>query len=125
MTERVRRGHVARKRGMRSERLAELALRLKFFRILDRNFRAQGGEIDLVAQRGSLIVFVEVKTRARLVDGMEAVDLGKQQRVGRVARRWLASHPASAGCSFRADGVFIVPGRWPRHVPGLFELELD
>lgn len=123
--ERIRRGHVARRRGMRSERLAELALRLKFFRILDRNFRARGGEIDLVARRGNLIVFVEVKTRARLVDGMEAVDGGKQQRVAKAARRWLAAHPALAACNFRADGVFVTPRRWPQHVPGLFELELD
>lgn len=125
MRERVRRGHIARQRGIRSERLAELALQLKFFRILARNFRVHGGEIDLIARRGSLIVFVEVKTRAKLFDGMEAVDRGKQLRVGRAARRWLLSYPASAGCSFRADGVFVVPGRWPRHVSGLFELNLD
>lgn len=115
----------ARHHGLRAERLAELALRFKLFRILDRNFRARGGEIDLVARRGNLIVFVEVKTRAKLFDGMEAVDRGKRQRVAKAARRWLAAHPGLTACNFRADGMFVVPGRWPRHVPGLFELELD
>ena len=110
---------------MRSERLAELALRLKFFRILARNYRVRGGEIDLIARRGDLIVFVEVKARERLLDGMEAIGGAKQQRMARAARHWLASNGAPAGCSFRADGVFVMPGRWPRHVPGLFELALD
>lgn len=123
--ERIRRGHVARKRGIRSERLAELALRLKLFRILDRNFRVRGGEIDLVARRGDLIVFVEVKARDTLVDGMEAIGGWKRDRMAKAARNWIATHPETAACNFRADGVFVVPGRWPRHVPGLFELGLD
>lgn len=115
----------ARRRGIHSERLAELVLRLKLFRILARNYRVRGGEIDLIAQRGKLIVFVEVKARGRLIDGMESVDAHKQRRITRAAHRWIATHPEAASCSFRADGLFVVPRRWPCHVPALFELGLD
>lgn len=114
----------ARGHGIRAERLAEWWLRLKFFRILARNYRVRDGEIDLVAQRGTLIVFVEVKARPSLVEGIEAVGGNKRRRMARAARHWIAAHPKHAGCSFRADGMFVVPRRLPRHVPGLFEIDL-
>ena len=114
----------ARRRGIVSERLAELVLRLKLFRILARNYRVRGGEIDLVAQRGTLIVFVEVKARGRLIDGIESVNGQKQRRIARAAHRWIATHPETSFCNFRADGIFIVPRRWPHHVPAIFELGL-
>ena len=62
------------------------------FRVLDRNFRCQAGEIDLVVRRGSLVVFCEVKTRSRTAHGApaEAVDGRKQVRLRRLAGQWLA-----------------------------------
>ena len=114
----------ARLLGIRAERLAELMLRLKFYRILARNYRVRDGEIDLIARRGSVIAFVEVKARSNLMDGLESVAGRKQRRVSRAARTWLAANPWSSHLTLRGDGIFLVPGRLPTHVPNLFELDL-
>ena len=49
--------------GRIGERCAEWYYRLHGYRILARNFRVRGGELDLVARRGKTVVFAEVKTR--------------------------------------------------------------
>ena len=115
----------ARARGMDAERLAEWLLRLKLFRIIDRNYRIRDGELDIVARRGRLVVFVEVKARTSIYEGMESVSGRKQQRISRAARQWLSAHPWAMTCSLRADGIFLAPGRLPHHVPSLFTLTLD
>jgi putative endonuclease len=68
----------ARAFGLRAETLATLWLRAQWFTILDRNYRVQGCEIDIVAQRGHLIVFVEVKARADLETAALAITTQKQ-----------------------------------------------
>ena len=79
------RGQVAL--GRRGERAAERHLRRNGYRIVVRNFRAAGAEIDLVAIDGEILVFVEVKTRRSRAAGApeEAVDERKQKRMRRAA----------------------------------------
>lgn len=71
----------------RRERAAEKYLRRNGYRIVARNFRAAGAEIDLVAMDGETLVFVEVKTRRSRIAGApeEAVDERKQTRMRRAA----------------------------------------
>jgi putative endonuclease len=73
--------------GRRGERAAEKHLRRNGYRIVARNFRAAGAEIDLVAMDGDTLVFVEVKTRRSRAAGApeEAVDERKQTRMRRAA----------------------------------------
>jgi putative endonuclease len=73
--------------GRRGERAAEKHLRRIGYRIVARNFRAVGAEIDLVAMDGGILVFVEVKTRRNRAAGApeEAVDERKQKRLRRAA----------------------------------------
>jgi putative endonuclease len=73
--------------GRRGERFAEKHLRRSGYRIVARNFRAAGAEIDLVAMDGETLVFVEVKTRRSREAGApeEAVDERKQKRMRRAA----------------------------------------
>src|SRR5260370_28838432 len=73
--------------GRRGERAAEKYLKRKGYRIVARNFRASGAEIDLVAIDGETLVFVEVKTRRSRAGGApeEAVDARKQLRMLRAA----------------------------------------
>jgi putative endonuclease len=73
--------------GRRGERAAEKHLRRNGYRIVARNFRAAGAEIDLVAMDGDVLVFVEVKTRRGLDAGApeEAVDERKQKQIRRAA----------------------------------------
>ena len=114
----------ARAFGLRAETLATLWLRAQWFRILDRNYRVQGGEIDIVAQRGHLIVFVEVKARADLETAVLAITPQKQRRIQRAVHHWLARHPRSTGCALRADAILIAPGQLPRRIAGVFELSI-
>ena len=73
--------------GRRGERAAEKYLRRNGYRIVKRNFRAAGAEIDLVAMDGDVLVFVEVKTRRGRDAGApeEAVDERKQKQIRRAA----------------------------------------
>ena len=73
--------------GRRGERAAEKYLRRVGYRIVERNFRAAGAEIDIVAMDGETLVFVEVKTRRSRDAGApeEAVDERKQKQIRRAA----------------------------------------
>ena len=73
--------------GRRGERAAEKYLKRNGYRIVARNFRASGAEIDLVAIDGETLVFVEVKTRRSRAAGApeESVDARKQLRMRRAA----------------------------------------
>lgn len=106
-------------------RAAEL-LRERGYRILARNARAGGVEIDLVARRGSLIAFVEVKTRRTRVHGGPelAVDARKRARLVRGAAAWLREQPERArSVRFDVIAAEIDPGGgWRlRHLEGAFD----
>lgn len=62
--------------------------------LLDRNWRCELGELDLVLREGRVLVVCEVKTRSSLAYGtpMEAVTEQKAARLRRLAARWLAEH---------------------------------
>jgi putative endonuclease len=82
--------------GRRGERAAEKYLRHNGYRIVARNFRAAGAEIDLVAMDGETLVFVEVKTRRSREAGApeEAVDERKQIRMRRAAEMFARRYRA-------------------------------
>jgi putative endonuclease len=78
--------------GRRGERRARWFYRLRGFRIVEANLRIAGGELDLVARRGRLVVVAEVKTRQSLAagHGFEAVGCAKQAQLVRLAGAYLA-----------------------------------
>jgi putative endonuclease len=107
--------------GQRSEALAALFLRAKFYRIRDRRYKTPGGELDIVAERGDTIVFVEVKSRLKAASEAEALEAINQARILRAAEHWLSRHPREAQKSCRFDVIFLAPGRWPRHLINAFD----
>jgi putative endonuclease len=111
-------------RGRFAEALALLWLSLRGYRPLARRFSAAGGEVDLIVRRGDTVVFVEVKARGRMDDALEAITREKRRRFSRAARAWLSRHPWAAGKTWRADAVFLAPGRWPVHRVNAFEMEI-
>ena len=71
---------------------------LQGFRDRARNARVGRLEIDLVAKRGDLVVFCEVRSRRQssFLNPIETIDRAKVARVRRAAAQWLAEHPQNA-----------------------------
>ncbi len=111
--------------GLRAEWLAAAFLAMKGYRILARKFVVAGGEIDLVAARGDVVAFVEVKARPSFDEALIAIDAVKRRRIGRAARVWVTRNPYAMQATLRGDAVLIAPMRWPRHVQAAFELEAE
>lgn len=101
--------------GRRAERIAGWWLRLKGWRILARRVRTPVGEVDLVARRGTLIAFVEVKHRASDAELDLAID---ERRLARVAAAAEILFPrfAQVGDDARIDVILLTRGRPPRHI---------
>ena len=81
------------RKGLWAERLSALWLRLQGYRILKSRYQNPFGEIDLIAVRRKKLVFVEVKSRARMQDAREAVTRHQQQRLQRGASYFLSKNP--------------------------------
>ena len=103
--------------GDRGERLAAEHLERAGWTILHRNFRLGHREVDLVARRGEVVAFVEVKTRAGLGYGhpLEAITLRKRREIQQVAQIWVERHGRD-GDVYRYDAVavLIVDGGEPQ-----------
>jgi putative endonuclease len=97
--------------GARAERRARLHYLLRGYRLLERNTRPGGVEVDLVLRRGRRLVFCEVKAKLgeRFGDPAEMVDGWKQERLRRAAEAWLAEHPEAAAWEVRFDVVSVTP----------------
>ena len=125
MTSRQRRRHW--RGGRRAEGLAALWLRMKGYRILARNWRAAGGEVDIIARRGGLVVAVEVKRRAnrqRLDEALEGLARGQQYRIARAAMAFVQQRPAQAGTAPAMRFDLIVVGGWRlRHLPDAWRVD--
>lgn len=113
---------IAFRLGLSAETRAAALLAVKGFRIVARRWRSPVGEIDLVVRRGRLLVFVEVKARARFDDAAEAVTERQRRRIAAAAEAWLASHAGDLGCDIRFDAVLVAPWRVPRHIPAAFDV---
>ncbi len=97
-------------RGRSGETLAiEYLVEAHGYRLLQRNYRCPGGEIDLIAYDGPVLAFIEVKTRSRRWQGAawEAIDGRKRERIRRAARHFLACHSEHARASVRFDVVCV------------------
>jgi len=112
--------HAAEKRGRGAETLACWYLRMKGWRILARRARVPGGEVDIVARRGRVLAFMEVKARATEDAAACSLDDWRLRRVAVAAER-LAPRYMRANDDVRIDALFIVPRRWPRHLPDVWQ----
>jgi putative endonuclease len=110
-------------RGISAESRAAALLLFKGYRILARRWQSPVGEIDLVARRRGVLVFVEVKARDRLDDAAEAVTHRQRRRIAATARAWLARHPDDCVLDIGFDAILVAPRRWPRHIRAAFDAE--
>lgn len=122
----------ARKRAERKGRMAEhlcaLRLRLKGYSILEKRYRGRPGEIDLIAKRGNVLAFVEVKARDTAAGALESVTPKNRQRVTNAATAFIIGNPGLAGHFLRFDVMYVTPlfatfFAWPRHIKGAWECD--
>ncbi len=109
------------KLGVSAESRAAALLMIKGFRIVARRWRSPLGEIDLVARRRQLLVFVEVKARGGFDAAVESLTERQRRRIVAAAEAWFTTHAEDAGCDVRFDVVLVAPGRLPRHIPNAFD----
>ena len=113
---------VAFRLGISAESRAAAYLIAKGFRILARRFRSPVGEIDIIACRRHLLIFVEVKARDSFDDAAWSVSDRQRARIAAAAEAWLARQGDHPFEDMRFDAVLVVPGRIPRHLPGAFDV---
>jgi putative endonuclease len=109
---------VAFRLGLSAESRAAAFLVAKGFRILQRRWKCRLGEIDIIARRRSLLVFVEVKARERSDDAAESVTVRQRRRIIGAAEVWLAANPEVKFTDIRFDAILVAPGRIPVHIQG-------
>lgn len=107
----------AQRFGRRAEWLAALYMRCKGFRVVARDLRLPGGEIDLVLRRGRLLVLLEIKARAGGDLLEEAIGERQWRRIAAAAEQFCARRPGYAELDRRFDALFLARGRWPLHRP--------
>jgi putative endonuclease len=110
------------KKGHWAEYLGTWFLRLKAYHIKERRFKTKYGEIDLIAVRGNVIVFVEVKARDTKIQGLEAITPQAQQRIMRAAQAFMQKHRQYQNYVWRFDALVVRPWRLPYHVENAWRL---
>lgn len=95
------------------------------YRLLERNYRCRLGEVDIIAEDGETIAFIEVKTRSSLLFGVpqEAVNSRKQSKIRKIAQYFLLSHGLE-GRTVRFDVITALYSRTDgfviEHLKGVF-----
>jgi putative endonuclease len=102
--------------------MAAILLILKGYRLIGRRLKTPVGEIDLLMRKGDALVFVEVKARATLDSGLQALHPRQRQRCEQAAR-WLAGRHGWPGVVLRQDAVVIRPWALPVHLVAVWREE--
>lgn len=106
-----------------AEALCRCVLRLKGYGILASRQRSKLGEIDLIAARGRVLAFVEVKARPSVREASEAIMPQQRARIVRAAADFLTRNPRYNGYTLRFDAMLVRPWRWPKHIMSAWEAE--
>jgi putative endonuclease len=107
--------------GLSAESRAAAYLVAKGYRIVARRFKTPFGEVDIVARRRGVLIFVEVKARSTLDAAAEALQVRQQRRIADAAAFWLSLNPNDVGSDIRFDAVLVAPRKIPRHIQAAFE----
>ena len=106
--------------GLSAESRAAAYLVAKGYRIAARRFKTPFGEVDIVARRRGILIFVEVKARNTLDAAAESLLVRQQRRIADAAAFWLSLNPQDVGSDIRFDAVLVAPGKIPRHIQAAF-----
>lgn len=112
--------------GSDGEARAVMHLEKLGYQVRDRNVSMRGGELDVVVQKGELLVFVEVRMRSTALfgDPSDTISFAKRRKVVRAATLYLQRHRLWGRCEVRFDVITVV-GRGQNatveHLPGAFD----
>jgi putative endonuclease len=106
--------------GVAAESRAAGLLQSKSYSILAQRYKTKGGEIDLVAQRGDHLAFVEVKGRKSLDEAAWAVVPRQQARIAVAAEVFLGEHSELAHCTASFDVILVSPSEGCSHIEQAF-----
>ena len=120
----VSRRRKAYRLGFLAEWIAAGFLLIKGYRILALRYAAHSGEIDIIAMRRDVVVFVEVKARAHREAGLMAISQEKQRRFARAVHHWVGRNPWSMSRTLRCDAIIVLPMRLPYHLEDAFQLSM-
>lgn len=102
-------------KGHFAEYYAALYLLLKGYRIANMRYKTKIGEIDIIARKRNLAIYIEVKARADVQKGVDAVSYQSQTRIKNASDLWLAKQKNPHLISQRYDIIVIRPWQWPVH----------
>ena len=109
--------------GLRAERAAGLYLKLKGYRLLVNRYRSPVGEIDLIAKTRNTIVFIEVKKRQDLSEGLHSLHPKQQARIVRAAEYWLSENELPLNTDCRFDMIVFSAYLLPQHIENAFSID--
>lgn len=93
-------------------------LRLRGYRVLARRFKTPVGEIDIIARRGKVVAFIEVKARRTEALAIESITPRQRNRIRRAAGAFLGARPLLTNCDLRFDIMLVTPWTMPNHITG-------
>jgi len=97
------------KQGQAGEHRAARYLQRRGYTVIARNVRLGRGELDIIAQRGDLLVFIEVKAHKTRQSSLLAVHPDKCARLQSAAETWLSQHPNYTHLQCRFDLIMLTP----------------
>jgi putative endonuclease len=100
-----------------AEYVALFIYKMMLYRILHHRYKTYVGEVDLIVQRGHMLVFIEVKARKYGID-FGIVSVKQQKRIRRTAELFVAKNPKFHGFDMRFDLVVLSPRKWPVVIKG-------
>ncbi|MCP5381145.1 MAG: YraN family protein [Kordiimonadaceae bacterium] len=108
--------------GQFAELFASLLLRLKGYSIVARRYKTRVGEVDIIARKGTLTIFCEVKARNDYSKAAYSLSQKQINRINRAAEYYMAhlksgsDHNNYENNIYRCDMILIIPWRWPVHI---------
>lgn len=115
----------AEREGRWAEFWAACVLQLKGYAILGRRVQTPAGEIDLIARRGDVLAFIEVKWRKGMVEAPDVLRTTQMSRIVRAATSWTSRRAWTQHFAWRYDLILVTGWRWPKHLRDAWRPEVD